>query len=59
MGFLTVPPLFGIIANHISIALLPTFILLLLIMITMMYEMLLNKTLKGSISKRIVPPSID
>ena len=44
MGFLTVPPLFGIIANHISIALLPAFILILLIIITIMHEMLLTKT---------------
>ena len=44
MGFLTVPPLFGIVANHISIALLPAFILILLIIITIMHEMLLTKT---------------
>lgn len=44
MGFLTVPPLFGIIANHISIALLPAFVLVLLVIITIMHEMLLTKT---------------
>lgn len=44
MGFLTVPPLFGVIANHISIALLPAFALILLITITIMHEMLLKKT---------------
>jgi len=44
MGFLTVPPLFGIIANHISIALLPVFVLILLVIITFMHEMLLKKT---------------
>lgn len=44
MGFLTVPPLFGIIANHISIALLPVFVLVLLVIITFMHEMLLKKT---------------
>ena len=44
MGFLTVPPLFGIIANHISIALLPIFVLILLVIIMFMHEMLLKKT---------------
>ena len=44
MGFLTVPPLFGIIANHISIALLPVFVLILLVIIMFMHEMLLKKT---------------
>ena len=44
MGFLTVPPLFGIIANHISISLLPAFVLILLIIIIIMHEMLLKKT---------------
>ena len=44
MGFLTVPPLFGIIANHISISLLPAFVLALLVMITIMHELLLKNT---------------
>ena len=46
MGFLTVPPLFGIIANHISIALLPVFILVLLITIIYSHEILLKNTEK-------------
>jgi fucose permease len=44
MGFLTIPPLFGIIANRISIALLPAFVLVLLVIITIMHELLLTKT---------------
>lgn len=46
MGFLTIPPLFGIIANHISISLLPAFVLALLVMITIMHELLLKNTKK-------------
>ena len=46
MGFLTVPPLFGIIENHISISLLPAFVLALLVMITIMHELLLKNTKK-------------
>lgn len=43
MGTLLMPPLFGIIANHISVALLPIYLLAILILMAMMYRLLLCK----------------
>ena len=41
-GFCTMPPLFGLIANHISISLLPVFLLVLLVLIIAMHEKLVR-----------------
>ncbi len=43
VGTCLMPPLFGLIANHISIALLPFYLLILLILMTVMHERLLKK----------------
>ena len=42
-GTCLMPPVFGLIANHISVALLPVFLLILLILMAGMHEMLLRK----------------
>ena len=42
MGFCTMPPLFGLIANHVSIALLPAYLLILLVLIVVMHEKLVK-----------------
>ena len=39
-GFCVMPPLFGLIAEHISISLLPVYLLTLLVLIVVMYEKL-------------------
>ena len=44
VGTCVMPPLFGIIANHISVALLPVYLLILLVLMTMMLEELNKKT---------------
>ena len=41
-GFCVMPPLFGLIANHISIGLLPAYLLALLVLIVFMHEKLVN-----------------
>ena len=41
-GFCVMPPLFGLIANHISIGLLPAYLLALLVLIVFMHEILVN-----------------
>lgn len=38
IGFMTMPPLFGVIAEHISISLLPTFLLLFLALLVILHE---------------------
>ena len=43
VGICTMPPLFGLIANHISVALLPPFLLALLALMVVMYESLSRK----------------
>ena len=45
MGNLLMPPLFGLIANHISIALYPVYLLALLALMTWMHEQVLRKTI--------------
>lgn len=44
MGTLAMPPLFGVIANHITVALLPIYLLILLVLMIVMYEMLNKRT---------------
>ena len=41
-GFCTMPPLFGLIANYVSISLLPAFLLVLLVLIVAMHEKLVR-----------------
>lgn len=42
IGFCTMPPLFGLIANHIDIGLLPAYLLILLVLIIVMHEKLVK-----------------
>ena len=44
IGFLTMPPLFGLIADFSSISLLPLFLLLLLVTMAVMHEITIKKT---------------
>lgn len=44
VGTCLMPPLFGLIANHISVALLPVYLLLFLICMTVMHELLCART---------------
>ncbi|CUQ06514.1 Uncharacterised protein [Dorea longicatena] len=44
IGTCLMPPLFGLIANHISIRLLPLYLLILLILMVYMHELLELKT---------------
>ena len=44
VGFLCAPPLFGLIANHISASLLPAFLGVILVVMTVMCELLNRKT---------------
>ena len=46
LGFCTMPPLFGFIANHVSIRLLPAFLLILLVLIVVMHEKLVRMKTK-------------
>jgi len=46
VGFCIMPPLFGIIAQHITIALLPAYLLLLLLVMAAMHELMVVKTRK-------------
>lgn len=46
MGTLLMPPVFGIIANHISVALLPVYLLVILVLMFVMYERLVKKSVK-------------
>ena len=43
IGFLTMPPLFGIIADYISISLLPVFLLVILVIMALMHEVTIKK----------------
>ena len=43
IGFLTMPPLFGLIADFSSISLLPLFLLLLLVTMAVMHEITIKK----------------
>ena len=44
IGTLLMPPLFGLIANHISISLYPVYLLAILVCMTVMHEKLIRKT---------------
>lgn len=46
LGFCTMPPLFGLIANHVSIRLLPAYLLVLLVLIIVMHEKLVRMKTK-------------
>jgi hypothetical protein len=43
MGYLTMPTLFGLIVDYISISLLPVFILGILLLVTVMHELVAKK----------------
>ena len=43
VGSLSMPPLFGVIANHISAALFPAYLMIILILMAVMYEKMLLK----------------
>lgn len=45
IGTCVMPPIFGLIANHINVALLPIYLLLILILMVFMHECLLKKTM--------------
>jgi len=49
IGFLVMPPLFGIIADYISISLLPVFQLLCLIILSVMHELVIKKANSNNI----------
>ena len=44
IGFMTMPPLFGLIAEHISISLLPLYLLIFLVLIFTMHELVIKRT---------------
>lgn len=46
IGILLMPPLFGLIARHISITLFPVYMLVILVVMALMHEMLLKKSPK-------------
>ncbi len=48
VGFLVMPPLFGLIAEHISISLLPVYLLILLVCIIVMHEVLMRGAKKNN-----------
>ena len=46
VGTCLMPPVFGLIANHISVALLPVYLLLVLLLMVIMHERMLPKVRK-------------
>lgn len=48
VGFLTMPPLFGLIAQHISISLLPAYLLIILAGIIIMHEIVMRNLAKNN-----------
>ena len=44
VGTCLMPPLFGLIANHISASLLPVYLLVIAVLMTVMYTMVIKKT---------------
>ena len=44
VGSCLMPPLFGIIANHITVSLLPVYLLAILVLMAVMHEKLTEKT---------------
>ena len=47
VGTCLMPPLFGLIANHISASLLPVYLLVIAVLMTVMYTMVIKKTRRG------------
>lgn len=47
VGILVMPPVFGLIANHISASILPLYLLAILLMMAVMHEKLLKRTVHG------------
>ena len=47
IGTLAMPPLFGYIANHISISLLPFYLILILVLMFIMHKLMIRKTIKN------------
>lgn len=47
VGILLMPPVFGLIANHISVSLLPFYLLAILALMTLMHEKVLRRTKPG------------
>jgi fucose permease len=45
LGSLLMPPVFGLIANHVNVALLPVCLLMILVLMAVMYEKLVRKKL--------------
>ena len=45
VGTCLMPPLFGLIANHISVSLFPVYMLVILVLMTVMHELLTRKTM--------------
>ena len=43
VGSLLAPPVFGLIANHITVALLPVYLLAILVLMALMHEKLVRK----------------
>lgn len=53
VGTSIMPPLFGYIANHISISLLPFYLILILILMFIMHKLMIKKTIKNKSIKNI------
>ena len=45
VGTCLMPPLFGLIANHVSVSLFPVYMLVILVLMTVMHELLTKKTM--------------
>ena len=50
VGTCLMPPLFGLIANHISVSLFPVYMLIILVLMTVMHELLTRKTMSQLLS---------
>ena len=53
VGTCLMPPLFGLIANHISVSLFPVYMLIILVLMTVMHELLTRKTMSQLLSSRL------
>ena len=53
VGTCLMPPLFGLIANHISVSLFPVYMLGILVLMTVMHELLTKKTMSQLLSSRL------
>ena len=53
VGTLAMPPIFGIIANKISVSLLPFYLLAILIVMTVMHETLVKTTSSHKIAPNV------